>query len=386
VLFRSSEAPKPLDEVVSGVSANFSNAIQRAMAKDRGGRQNTAAELEKELENGLEDVGSISFDIPATIVGPAQPSHTLPTIADRPRATVDEAPGFTVLDSGVESVQPASSQASTLPTVVVSAEELAAREAAKPRQSREAIPPPAVDVSLPKKRSPLILIAAIVVVFLIVVSAGGFVLIRYLNSRGTGKTATTTTTTTDASEPLHEVGRYWIQVDTKNPDEAVRAGETVTMKSGESLKFHFSPNESGYIYLIGPGPNNAPAVFLTAQPSAASGLKTNEVRSGVDFAFPADTSSKANFLTLDQTAGTDEFTFVFSPSPITSPQFFAGPSEHLLTSEELKQWNDFQTQARANAATIEVIKTGASPRTAVKVPQNAPENASVVFGVRVEHK
>jgi hypothetical protein len=243
-----------------------------------------------------------------------------------------------------------------------------------------------VDVSRPKKRSPLILIAATVVVLLIVVSAGGFVLIRYLNSRGTNKPASTTTTTTEASEPLHEVGRYWIQVDTKNPDEAVRAGETVTMKSGESLKFHFSPNESGYIYLIGPGPNNAPAVFLTAQPSAASGLKTNEVRSGVDFAFPADTSSKSNFLTLDQTAGTDEFTFVFSPSPITSPQFFAGPSEHLLTSEELKQWNDFQTQARANAATIEVIKTGASPRTAVKVPQNAPENASVVFGVRVEHK
>lgn len=382
-----SQTPKPLQEVTTGVSANFSQAIQRAMAKDRGERQNTAAELEKELEIGLEGAGSISLDIPATIVGSSHSVDTLPTIADRPRATVDESPAFTVLDSGLESAQPASSQAATMPTVVVSGEELAAREAAKGPQTPQVIPQPAVDVSRPKKGSPLTWIAAIIVVLLIVISAGGFVLIRYFSARGTETSATTTTTTTtDVSAPLHEVARYWIQVDTKNPDEAIRAGDAITMKSGESLKFHFSPNESGYIYLIGPGPNNAPAIFLTAHPSGLSGLKSNEVRSGVDFAFPADTSSKANFLTLDQTAGTDEFTFVFSPVPITSPPFFAGPSEHLLTSEELKQWDDFQAQAKANAPTLEVIKSGASPHTAVKVPQNGPENASVVFRVRIEHK
>ena len=383
-----SQTPKPLQEVAPGVSANFSQAIQRAMAKDRGERQNTAAELEKELEIGLEGAGSISYEIPATIVGSAHSVDTLPTIADRPRATVDESPGFTVLDSGLESAQPASSQAATMPTVVVSAEELAAREAAKGPETPQAIPQPAVDVSRSKKGSPLIWIAAVIVVLLMVISAGGFVLVRYLSSRGTEKSATTTTTatTTDVSAPLHEVARYWIQVDTKNPDEATRAGDVITMKSGESLKFHFSPNESGYIYLIGPGPNNAPAIFLTAHPSGSSGLKSNEVRSGVDFAFPADTSSKSNFLTLDQTAGTDEFTFVFSPVPITSPPFFAGPSEHLLTSEESKQWENFQAQAKANAATLEVIKSGASQQTAVKVPQNGPENASVVFRVRIEHK
>ncbi len=377
------ESPKPLHEVAPGVPINFSRAIQRAMSKDRSGRQDTAAELEKELEIGLEGAEAISVDIPATIVGPAESINTLPTIADRPRPTVDESPGFTVLDSGLESGQSMPSQASTMPTVVVSAEELAAREAAKPPEVSEAIPRPSIDKPLPKKRSPFVLIAAAAVILLLVVGVGGFALIRYLNSRGTSKPATTTT---DVSAPLHQIARYWIQVDTKNPDEAIRAGDAITMKSGASLKFHFSPNESGYLYLLGPGPNNAPAIFLSAQPSASSGLKTNEVRSGVDFAFPGDTSSKANFLTLDQTAGTDEFTFVFSPLPITTPEFFAGPSEHLLTSEQLKQWSDFQAQAKANAATIEVIKTGASPQTAVKVPQNGPENASVVFRVRIEHR
>jgi hypothetical protein len=110
------------------------------------------------------------------------------------------------------------------------------------------------------------------------------------------------------------------------------------------------------------------------------------VKSGTNFTFPEDTILKANFIRLDETPGTDEFMFVFSLSPITTPAFFAGPSQHQLTADELKQWADFQTQAKANAATTEVIKTGASPQTAVKVPQNGPEDASVLFRVRIEHK
>jgi hypothetical protein len=115
-----------------------------------------------------------------------------------------------------------------------------------------------------------------------------------------------------------------------------------------------------------------------------SGLETNEVKSGTTFSFPADTILKANFIRLDETAGTDEFVFVFSPAALTTPAFFAGPSQHQLTVDELKQWTDFQ--GRAKPAQAEVIKTGATSQTAVKVPQNAPENASVVFRVRIEHK
>jgi hypothetical protein len=182
------------------------------------------------------------------------------------------------------------------------------------------------------------------------------------------------------------VARYWIEVNAEGADGANRAGDLIKMRSGQEFKFHFSPSDNGYLYIIGPGAKNAPTIFLSAQPGAMSGLDTNEVRSGTDFTFPSDSILKANFIRLDETPGTDEFTFVFSPSPISAPAFFAGPSQHPLTSEELKQWDSFLAQAKANAATIEVIKTGASPQTAVKVAQNAPENASVVFSVHIEHK
>ena len=391
-----SETPRLLHEVNPSVPINFSKAIQRAMSKDRGQRQATADELEKELEAGLDGAQAVSAAIPATIVGPAPADGRFMTVADR-RATptFDDSPAQTQVDGAADSSPAASSQAATMPTVVVSAEELAAREAARARQAPQAIPQVQVEAPIGKKRSLLVPIGAVVIVFLLVVGAGGFALIKYLSFRSNGKpsaanantkTNTSTNTSTDVSAPMHEVARYWIEVNAEGADGANRAGDLIKMRSGQEFKFHFSPSENGYLYIIGPGANNAPTIFLSAQPGAMSGLDTNEVGSGTDFAFPSDSILKANFIRLDATPGTDEFTFVFSSSPISAPAFFAGPSQHPLTSDELKQWDSFQAQAKANAATVEVIKTGASAQTAVKVPQNAPENASVVFRVRIEHK
>jgi hypothetical protein len=112
----------------------------------------------------------------------------------------------------------------------------------------------------------------------------------------------------------------------------------------------------------------------------------NSVASGQDFFFPADSGTRSNWITLDRTAGIDEFTFVFSPGPLTSPAFFAAPAPHALTPADIKEWESFQAQARSAPATIEVVKGSASPQTAVKVPQNETDKASVVFRVRIEHK
>jgi len=230
----------------------------------------------------------------------------------------------------------------------------------------------------------MIIIGA-VIALLIVLGVGAYAITQFVKGRST-TTPAVATSDPDLALPRHEVGRYWLEVEAAANSVSTRAGDPVEMQSGQRFKFHFSPNDSGYIYLLGPGANNAPAIFLSAQPTKGSGLKTNQVSSAVDFSFPADTGSQANFMRLNDTPGTDEFTFVFSPAPITSPGFFAGPSEHYLTAEEQKEWNDFQAQAKANAATTEIIKTGASPQVAVKVPQNGPENASVVFRIRIQHK
>lgn len=375
-----SQIPRPLHEENQTVPINFSKAIERAMAKDRGERQATAVEFERELESALTGASVVNAAIPATVIGSAPRDDRFATVADRPTPTVDDGRGVTVLDPGAETPPAASSQSATIPTVVVSPAELAAREAAKRRE----LPQSQADAGPRRRRSPVLwIIGAVIIVLLLVVGAAGLALVRYIGRRPTEKPPVTTA---DVPAPMHEVARYWVEVNTENSGDSVRAGELISMRSGQELKFHFSPNESGYLYLIGPGEKNATTIFLSGQPGAMSGLDTNEVRSGMNFTFPEDTMLKANFIRLDETSGTDEFTFVFSPTPITTPEFFAGPSQHPLTSDELKQWADFQAQAKANAATSEVIKTGATPQTALKVPQNGPENASVVFTVRIEHK
>jgi serine/threonine-protein kinase len=380
-----SETPKPLREVVPGVSESFSQAIARAIAKDRSKRQETAAELEMELKAALSGDGASPSTSPP-VIGELDRHTGMETVAERATPTMGDPGAHTLVEGGVATPGAAGSQAATIPTLVVSAEEAAIREAARRREPPQVISKPQMEIAIPsRRRSPMIIIGALIAL-LIVLGVGAFAFTKFMKGRATN-TPAVTTADPDLSLPRHEVGRYWLEVEAPaNSNDSIRAGDPVELQSGQRFKFHFSPNDSGYIYLIGPGANNAPAIFLSAQPTKGSGLKTNQVSSAVDFSFPADTGSQSNFIRLNDTPGTDEFTFVFSRTPISNPGFFGGPSEHYLTADEQKEWNDFQAQAKTNAATTEIIKSGASPQIAVKVPQNGPENASVIFRVRIQHK
>jgi serine/threonine protein kinase len=375
-------APNPLHEVASNVPVDFGKAIMRAMAKDRGDRQATAGEFEKELEASLGGESAATIMLPGPSDAPAQGDRGV-TLADRPTPTVGDSGAMTLVEGGP--AHPVVSEASTMPTVVASSDELPAQQAAKPIDSPHTVPRPHLDVPIARRRSPLVLVlvGALVIVLLVLVGAGGYAFMKF---KGTNTGATTPSGGSDLPVPMHEVARYWIEVDTRNRDAATRAGDPVSLQSGESFKFHFSPNENGYLYIVGPGANNTPTAFLTFYGKAHKTSGVNSIASGRDFVFPADSADRSNWITLDRSAGTDEFTFVFSPAPLTSPAFFAAPAPHTLTPADIQEWESFQAQARSAPATIEVVKGGASPQTAVKVPQNETEKASVVFRVRIEHK
>jgi serine/threonine protein kinase len=393
----------PLSEVVANVPQGFSDAIARAVAKDRSERQETAGDLANELRAALAAEG-VAPSMPLPSLSPATDAvtsesrggltgaeRTAPTMVGEAVATgVESEDGMP--EAGVPS------QAATMPTMLAAPQqnfEPALSGAGHPAPTMASFPGAAfpqrvAPVVESRRRSSLPLVAIGIVVLLLILGAGGFAVVHFMNgsaanSNTIGSNNNSGSSATDVSAGGHEVTRYWLEVDTPDKSEAVRAGESVQMKSGQAFKFHFSPSESGFVYIIGPGADNEPTTFLTAQPAADSSLKTNEARSGLDFVFPADSKTKANFITLDKTPGTDEFTIVFATNPITAPAFFAGLSGHQLTTDEQKQLNDFRAQFKANAVATEVIKTGASPFVSVKVPQNA-EGSPVIFMVRVEHK
>jgi len=402
----TSIVPKPLHEFVPNVPEGFSRGIARSIAKDRGDRQATAGELANELKSSLN--GAVSMPTvsapgvaPGGVTTPIA-SNTQPrgfvTAAERTAPTIVGESALTEVEAGNAVSAPTSvgvnaqSQAGTIPTVIVSEQELAARAASAREAKRTAPDVREVAPVVPTRRLPFLFIGAGVIVLLLIVGVGAFAVIHFMNSgaaNDSGKTGGDSGANGAGGAELpptpHEVGRYWLELNIPNHDDAIRADKLIPLKSKQEFKVHFSPSESGYLYIIGPGPTNAPMTFLTAQPPAESGVKTNEVKSGIDFSFPADTAKNQNWITLNNTTGTDEFTIIFSPTELTEPAFLTAAAAHELTQNELKQLDDLRTRFKANSVSAEVIKTGALPAVSVKVPQTGDQATAVVFTLTIEH-
>ncbi|MEK6334614.1 MAG: protein kinase [Acidobacteriota bacterium] len=386
--------PKSLREIDSSVPEDFSRAIARAIAKDRSQRQSTADELENELRSSLGAAGIVPVAsvfstacAPSASAGPETGSERRPITAAERTAPTIVSEGALTADESAEALQ---SSAGTLPTVVAAGGRdvepayagASPPTMAIPGHSVPALPQP----SAPARRSsPVIAIAIGVVVLLLVLGGGGYALIKFMSPSNPAKTEVSKNVPEgDVAVGGHEVGRYWVEVDTPNKADSVLAGESVSMESGQSFKLHFSPSENGYLYIIGPGNKNAPTTFLTGKPGPDPPA-TNEVKSGLDFVFPDDTNGEARWITLDKAAGTDEFTIIFSVTALTTPDFLQQQAGHALSAAEQKQLSDLGEQFKANSVKAEVIKTGASPSVSVKIPQNA-EGAPVIFKVKIEHK
>lgn len=384
-----SVTPRPLHEAAPGVPESFSRVISRAIAKDRSQRQETAGELEQELVAALSAEG-IS---PSPSLS-SMPSESTPGISQGV-VTSPHQTAATMVTGTDQVVSDIPSQAATMPTVIAQPKAPATPTIASgigmqaPSLSAAA-PPVAASPATPSKKSPALLIAGVgLVVLLLIGGIGGYFVITTMNkpaaNTANADAPASTTTATDLAAG-HEAGRYWLELNAENQADKIRAGEELTMPSGQQFKFHFSPSENGFVYIIGPGDNNVPTTFLTDQPDKEFGVRTNEIRSGEDFSFPADTSSVENWLNLDKTAGTDEFTVVFSSVKLTAPAFLNDSALHELTEAEQKEFADLVNKWRANLLGTEVINTGASPFVSVKVPQTAGEGAPIVFKIKIDHK
>jgi len=220
------------------------------------------------------------------------------------------------------------SQAATMPTVVSQPSAPAAPPAfpAAPIAAPASIPAPFDQASTPPKgKGPALIFAGVgLVVLLLIAGVGGYFVMHTMMNKPETTTAQTDSSSGSAAADVagaHEVGRYWLQVNSGSGLNSARADEVVQMASGQQFKFHFSPSENGYLYIIGPGDRNAPTTFLTAKPASQFGVRSNEVKSGQDFAFPADTHKDWSWMNLDENPGTDEFTIIFSGTPLTTPAF-----------------------------------------------------------------
>jgi serine/threonine protein kinase len=178
---------------------------------------------------------------------------------------------------------------------------------------------------------------------------------------------------------------YWIEAfDGRDQKEGTRVAQpgALALASGQQFKFHFSPATRGFLYVIGPGERNAPTTFLTPEPAAGL-LKTNLAAANADFAFPY---GAGQVLQLDRNPGTEEFTVIFSETPLLEPKFLAARGGHALTPAELKQLEDLRARAKTAAPAQDVKQLGGAPAVAVTVQSGEGSPGLVVFDVRIEHR
>jgi hypothetical protein len=176
--------------------------------------------------------------------------------------------------------------------------------------------------------------------------------------------------------------RYWLDVE--RAGGSGRLAGDLTMHSGQRFRFHLVPQEDGYVYIIGPGEKSVPTTFLTAKPIVQYG-KTNQVKSGADFVFPSVGSGE--WLQEDQTTGQENYTIIFSPTPLSSPGFLNAPANRALTSAEQAEWQAFRDQHKANSPVTNVkTEGGVEPFVSVKMSGQSAANNPAILDVRIEHQ
>jgi hypothetical protein len=397
--------PKPLDQVAPGVPRGFSEAIERATAKDRGDRQDTAGQLANELRAGLT----------TAVHPPALPDNLAETVAlgrDVDTKSDVNAPTVLTVDSPATSPSPPRASATAAPTVVEKRKPEPAKPAVDPSMSGAtvaesaamassvtAIPSaprpvspvaPSVPVApvqpVQKKGSKAGLIIGAVAVVLVLGVVGAASIFLWNRSKATNGVTTTTSSgsTTAAVSTPREITRYWLELESAGAggQPAFVAGLT-PIASGQSFKFHFNFSETGYVYIFGPGEKNQPTAFLTTKPLPASGVRSNQVSGGRDFSFP---NGQGNNVTLDQKPGTDVFTIVFAKTALSSPAFLNEPvTGSALSAAQQAELKAFVAKYAEKPAVTELDESNPrAPSVRVKVPADQTNNP-VVFEIRIQH-
>jgi hypothetical protein len=401
-----SVTPPPLHEVVPQVGIAFSNAIARATAKDRADRQSTAGELAAELkaaigmstagfdrtvpdlprpDSAAADTGGIpaaketASDVNApTIItidsAPATGSPIAPATNQKKDAATDQRPSVTPAPFNLKPQTPDPSA-----TVFESAD--------LPSSITVQRPPIVPPIEKPSKRGPWLIVGAVLAIVIVLgVGVGGFFAISWMNSKSVPANSaernnTASSTTTAATK---DFGRYWLELFLMIPGENLRVTGVVPLSSGQPFKFHFQVNEDGYIYIIGPGPQNRLTAFLTSKPAAISGVSSNRIAKGADFSFP---DGLEHWLELDKKPGTEDYTIIIAREPLTSPAFLSEQATgEPLTDTQLAEFQDFMAKQKITEPVTEVNdKNGAEQFVQLRVPA-ADSGNPIVFHIRIQHK
>jgi hypothetical protein len=192
------------------------------------------------------------------------------------------------------------------------------------------------------------------------------------------------TTKDSASETAspREAIRYWLEIESPEGTGTTRVAGDEPIASGQSFKVHFVSQQNGYLYIVGPGEDDVLTTFLTTKPIEGS-VQTNQTKQGADFSFP---DGADNWITLDKTTGTEDYTVIFSPTPIDSISVLDEQAGGVLTESEQKEFKAFVEKHSDNRPVSETLSDSSGHYVSVKVPGKTASSDPVIFEIRLKHK
>jgi len=146
-----------------------------------------------------------------------------------------------------------------------------------------------------------------------------------------------------------EVMNYYVETGSDQCQTLLRGTGDEPLKADQAFRFHFTPRERGYLYIIAPNEPNIPTTFLTAQPSPDTGVTSNFIEAGADFSFP---TGQGNCLGISPNEQMMAFTIIFSPAPLASPSYLAAPALRALSATEQHELAQWRQQFAASAPQI----------------------------------
>jgi eukaryotic-like serine/threonine-protein kinase len=402
--------PAPaLEEAAPGVPREFGRAVARATAKDRADRPPTAGEFIDELRAALR------LPLRSRVRGPARPAdpaqdarQTLAggeaDTAHLPADALEQSRANTLLTSkfekhatggghGSASVEtrpsaPGSRRGGGRETVTSGAVEtiLDAPGARADVQGQTDVPGQAA-AAPPRRRRLAPLVLGGMLALLLVAALGAWLAWRPAPQRVEERIPPAVSAPAGAPAPPPpapkvEVMSYWLEAFDLWEDEAGRrvAETSAALPIGQFFRFHLNPRRRGYLYIVGLGKGNAHVMFLTAQ--GAGPLKSNLAVGDADLPFPPGKTK----LQLVEGSGTDDYTVIFSPTPLDEPSFLTKPSGYELTRAEVTEFEEFRARHHADASALEVREEGGGPRVVVSAPGGATrDSAPVIFDIRIRH-
>jgi serine/threonine protein kinase len=387
-----STRPRSLREVAPDVPRGFSDAIDRATAKDRGDRQATANALADELRAGLATPSSADTASPATdLTETVAINKGLETNSDVNAPTIitidaseTSAPALRPSAAGDATVYEPAKPPPPMPAATVAESAPMPSSVTIPQVVKPAPAPPQVIADAPRAKSKagIFIALGVALVLILVVGVGGFLLWNSSKSTETGTNSSSTNASNTVVNAPAEVSRYWLELDP--PDgPTTRVAGLVPLASGQSFKFHFTFNEDGYLYIFGPGNDNQPTAFLTTRPLAQTGVSSNQVTRGIEFSFP---SGSGNNLTLDKNPGTDNFTVIFARTRLPGPSFLnEAVTGQPLSASQQADLKAFVAKYQEQRPVTELDESNArEPFVRVKAKPDQSGNP-IVFDIRIQH-